>query len=138
MRKIGHFGFMQVRRNAQGCRGGNHAKLVCWTCELMNPPKIFVCIRIARLHFHNSTRNLNWKPHINYIKKKLCLSAGILVKARKYLPSNCLKTLYYTFVYTYLTYCIHIWGKAYQTHLTSRVIFDSMHCAKWNTQIGLM
>ena len=60
---------------------------------------------------------LNWKAHINYINKKLAKSTGILLKARKYLPSYCLKTLYHTFAYPYLTYCIHVWGNACDTHL---------------------
>ena len=60
---------------------------------------------------------LNWKAHINYISKKLSKSSGILLKARKLLPNQCLKTLYYTFAYPYLTYCIHVWGSACVTNL---------------------
>ena len=60
---------------------------------------------------------LNWKAHINYINKKLSKSTGILLKARKYLPAFCLKSLYYTFAYPYLTYCIHVWGNACITYL---------------------
>ena len=44
-------------------------------------------------------------------------SIGILIKARKYLPKDCLRTLYHTFVYPYLTYCIHVWGNTYSTYL---------------------
>ena len=33
------------------------------------------------------------------------------------MPSHCLKSLYYTFAYPYLTYCIHVWGSACITHL---------------------
>ena len=60
---------------------------------------------------------LNWKPHIEYIRKKLSKSTGILIKARQYLPKQCLKTLYYTFVYPYLNYCIQVWGKTYASYL---------------------
>ena len=60
---------------------------------------------------------LNWKAHINYTNKKLSKCVGILIKARKCLPSYCLKTLYHTFAYPYLTYCIHVWGNACITHL---------------------
>ena len=62
-------------------------------------------------------QKLNWKEHINYINKKLAKSTGILLKARKYLPAYCLKSLYHTFAYPYLTYCIHVWGNACATHL---------------------
>ena len=60
---------------------------------------------------------LNWKQHIDYIRKKLSKSSGILKKARKYLPKECLKNLYFTFVYPYFTYCIHVWGKTFSTYL---------------------
>ena len=60
---------------------------------------------------------LSWKQHIEYVRKKLSKSTGILSKARKYLPKECLKTLYYTFAYPYLTYCIHVWGKSFTTYI---------------------
>ena len=53
----------------------------------------FLCVQIDE--------KLSWKTHIEYIKKKLSKSTGILVKARKFLPLECLKTLYYTFASTF-------------------------------------
>ena len=55
---------------------------------------------------------LSWASHINYISKKISKGIGILCKARKYLPKSCLVTLYYSFVYPYLNYCLEVWGKA--------------------------
>ena len=60
---------------------------------------------------------LGWKPHIEYVRKKLSKSIGLLKKARQYLPKECLRSLYFTFVYPYLTYCIHVWGKTFPTYL---------------------
>ena len=60
---------------------------------------------------------LGWKPHIEYIRKKLSKSVGLLKKARQYLPKDTLRSLYFTFVYPYLTYCIHVWGKTFPTYL---------------------
>ena len=37
-------------------------------------------------------------------------SIGILSKARKYLNLSCLTTLYYSYVYPLITYCIEVWG----------------------------
>ena len=54
---------------------------------------------------------LSWASHINYISKKISKGIGILCKARKYLPKSCLITLYYSFVYPYLNYCLEVWGK---------------------------
>ena len=50
-------------------------------------------------------------------KKKLSKSVGLLKKARQYLPKECLRSLYFTFVYPYLTYCIQVWGNTFPTYL---------------------
>ena len=60
---------------------------------------------------------LNWKKHISYISGKVSRGIGIIVKARKLLPLTTLKTLYYSFIYPYFTYCNHVWGTACDTHL---------------------
>ena len=62
-------------------------------------------------------QNLRWTNHISYIKKKIAKGIGILSKARKYLNSDSLKTLYHSFIYPYLDYCIEVWGSACITHL---------------------
>ena len=53
---------------------------------------------------------LSWKDHIIYVSKKISKGLGIIQKARKCLKSETLLSLYYTFVYPYLTYCNQIWG----------------------------
>jgi hypothetical protein len=78
-----------------------------------------------RLHINNSNiqkvnqtkflgvildENLSWKQHIQYVKTKVSKNIGILSKARRYLNLNCLKSLYYSFIYPYFVYCIRIWG----------------------------
>ena len=42
---------------------------------------------------------LNWKDHITYISGKFSKGSGIILKARKHLDKDALKTLYYSFVY---------------------------------------
>ena len=61
---------------------------------------------------------ITWASHINYISKKISKGIGILCKARKYLPKNCLVTLYYSFIYPYLNYCLEVWGKATENILS--------------------
>ena len=60
---------------------------------------------------------LNWKCHVHYINNKLSKCIGIMIKARKHLPKSSLLTLYYTFTYPYLLYCIHVWGRSGKTVL---------------------
>ena len=61
--------------------------------------------------------NLSWKPHIEYISKKLKRSLGILSKIRYYIDINILTGLYYALIYPFLTYAIIAWGNTYSTTL---------------------
>ena len=56
--------------------------------------------------------NLSWKPHIEYLQKKLSQSVGILAKMRKYLDNTNLITLYYSFFFSHTLYGILGWGSA--------------------------
>ena len=47
---------------------------------------------------------LNWKKHIAYISGKVSSGIGIILKARKILNSDAMKTLYYSFIYPFFTY----------------------------------
>ena len=58
-----------------------------------------------------------WRNHIDYIKGKIARGIGILYKARKYLKENTLITLYYSFIYPYLCYCIEVWGNTYKSYI---------------------
>ena len=60
---------------------------------------------------------LKWKEHIDYISKKIAKGIGVIVKARKVFDKVTLLSLYNSLILPYLSYCIHIWGNAYQTHL---------------------
>ena len=44
---------------------------------------------------------------------------GILAKARKYFKLNTLLTLYHSFLYPYINYCIEVWGKANIYYMSS-------------------
>ena len=68
---------------------------------------------------------LNWSPHITYISKKVAKGAGIILKARKLFDQETLLTLYHTFVYPYLNYCIHVWGRAYKVHIHDLIILQN-------------
>ena len=60
---------------------------------------------------------LKWKEHIDYISKKIANGIGVIVKARKIFDKVTLLSLHNSLILPYLSYCIHIWGNAYQTHL---------------------
>ena len=60
---------------------------------------------------------IGWKHHIDYISDKVSRAIGMVVIARKFLICESLKPLYYSFVYPFLVYSNHVWGKACSTSL---------------------
>ena len=68
---------------------------------------------------------LKWSAHISYISKKISKGIGIILKSRKVFSNETLLSLYHTFVYPYLSYCIYVWGKAYKTHLNDLVVLQN-------------
>ena len=55
-------------------------------------------------------KKLTWKEHISYLSSKISRGIGMIIKAKKRLNKDALVTLYYSFIYPYMTYCNHIWG----------------------------
>ena len=62
-------------------------------------------------------QHLTWETHVNFITTKISKSVGLLYKAKNYLPSKSLLTLYYALFYPYLTYCNLIWASTNVTNL---------------------
>ena len=60
---------------------------------------------------------LTWCNHISYLKRKISKGIGILCKLRKCFSSSTLLTLYYSFIYPYLLYCIEVWGNTSQCYV---------------------
>ena len=57
-------------------------------------------------------RNLNWKPHIEYISTKISKACGVLSKLRHSLSTGLLIEIYYALLHSYLRYGILTWGNA--------------------------
>ena len=55
---------------------------------------------------------LNWAARIPHVKSKIFKCVRILMKARPNLTRRCLLNLYYSFAYSYLIYCVELWGHA--------------------------
>jgi hypothetical protein len=62
-----------------------------------------------------------WKQHIQYTANKISKCIGIINKAKKYLDHTSLVSLYYSFLYPYLSYCIIVWGGTYPSNLDSLI-----------------
>ena len=64
---------------------------------------------------------LNWAAHCNYICCKMSKGIGIIIKARKVFNEM---SLYNSLILPYISYCIHVWGKAYDTHLKNVLVLQ--------------
>jgi hypothetical protein len=71
---------------------------------------------------------LSWANHINKIRIKIAKNIGVICKARKVLKEKTLTTLYYTFIYPYIVYCIEVWGMAANVHINSIVKLQKRIC----------
>ena len=59
---------------------------------------------------------ITWKEHVTYVSGKMSRSIGILIKARNCLNKHAMMTLYYSFIYPYMTYCNNVWGSTYKSN----------------------
>ena len=69
--------------------------------------------------------NLTWKSHINELCLKLSKTVGILSKVRCYVSKHILVMLYYSLIYPFLTYGVHVWGLTFPTFLTQLFIIQN-------------
>ena len=68
---------------------------------------------------------LNWHAHCEYICGKIFKGIGIIIKARKVFNETTLLSLYNSLILPYVSYCIHVWGKAYDTHLKHVMVLQN-------------
>jgi hypothetical protein len=63
---------------------------------------------------------LHWNLHINAVSDKVSKGIGILKMCSKFMPIECLISVYNAFILPYLSYCLLLWGNAGVT-LLSRI-----------------
>ena len=61
--------------------------------------------------------HLCWKSHINCVRDKVARGVGMLKMSYTCLPKQCLLTIYYSFIQSYLQYGIEFLGSTYTTYL---------------------
>ena len=70
--------------------------------------------------------NLPWKYRIKYIENKVAKNIGLLYRAKLFLDKNSLRTLYHSYIHTYLNYSNLSWGSINRTILKSYSVNKSM------------
>ena len=68
--------------------------------------------------------NLTWKSHINELCLKLSKTVGILSKVRYFVSKHILVMLYYSLIYPFLTYGVHVLGLTFSSFLTQLFIIQ--------------
>ena len=61
--------------------------------------------------------NSTWKNHICSVEKKLGKNIGLLSQAKYLLDESSLKTVYFSYIHSYLNYANIAWTSTYQTKL---------------------
>ena len=73
--------------------------------------------------------NITWKYHICSVEKKLAKDIGLLYQAT-YLPDESfLKTVYFSYIHSYLNYAKIAWASTYQTKLKT-IHYHQKHAAR--------
>ena len=62
-------------------------------------------------------KDLTWKPHIEYICKKISMACGSISKIRHCVDIDTLIEVYHALVYSYLRYGAMVWGHAPESSL---------------------
>ena len=68
--------------------------------------------------------SLGWGDHILHISNKISKSIGILKKLSKVFNTATLRSLYFSLIYPYLTYCTLVWGNAGATQLNKPLLLQ--------------
>lgn len=61
--------------------------------------------------------NLSWEAHSKNIRSKIAKGIGIIKRTRNILSASTLRTLYFSFIYPYLTYGIEAWGSMINSYI---------------------
>ena len=56
------------------------------------------------------------KYYLNYVKTKVSKGIGIINMIKQIVNKETLRTLYFSFLYPYLYYCIEVWGNAHNCY----------------------
>ena len=68
--------------------------------------------------------SLSWKYQISNLTKKISRAIEIMYKLRPFLPSNVMKSVYYSLIYSHIIYAIEVWGSAFKIELDKILILQ--------------
>ena len=73
--------------------------------------------------------HLSWKDHIKIVENKLAKNIGLLYRVNQYFNESSLKTVYFSYIHSYLNYANIAWASTYPTNL-KRIHLKQKHAAR--------
>ena len=73
--------------------------------------------------------HLSWKHHIKIVENKLAKKIGLLYRVNQYLNESSLKTVYFSYIHSYLNYANIAWARTYPANL-KRIHLKQKHAAR--------
>ena len=77
--------------------------------------------------------NVSWRYHIKTVENKLSKNIGLLCRAKQFLDETSLKTIYFSYIHSFLNYANIAWASTHFTKLktinykqkqAARIVFD--------------
>ena len=67
--------------------------------------------------------HISWKDHIKTVENKLAENIGLLNRVSYFLNRNSLKTIYFSYIHSYLNYASIAWASTYVIKLKKRICY---------------
>ena len=67
---------------------------------------------------------LSWKYQISSLCKKVSRAIGVMHKLKAFVPTQVMKSIYYSLVYSHIIYAIEVWGSTFHTELNKIFILQ--------------
>ena len=73
--------------------------------------------------------NITWKDHIKTVENKISKNIGLLYRAKQFLDTNSIKSLYFSYIHSYLNYANIAWASTQKTKL-NRIYIKQKHAVR--------
>ena len=60
---------------------------------------------------------ITWKDHIRTVENKIAKNIGLLYRTKQLLNTNSIKSIYFSYIHTYLNYANIAWASTQKTKL---------------------
>ena len=74
-------------------------------------------------------KHIAWNDHIHIIEKKVAKNIGVLCRTRQFLDKELLKTIYFSYIQSYLNYANIAWSSTYSMKLKT-ILYQQKHAAR--------